>query len=128
MHGFRLVAALLLSFGSQSLLAAPDDGVAMVDSLGGRTTRNPSGDIIGVDLRRTWVTDTDLARLAALPALESINLSYTKVTDLGLEELAPLKSVKVLDLRYAEYISDLGLAHLKHWRNLETLDVRGTKV
>ena len=42
--------------------------------------------------------------------------------------LAPLKNVKVLDLYYAEAVTDLGIAHLKHWRNLEYLNVRGTKV
>ena len=63
-----------------------------------------------------------------LPQLESINLAYTKITDLGLEHLAPLENVKVLDLYYAEYVTDLGIAHLKHWKNLEYLNVRGTKV
>ena len=66
--------------------------------------------------------------LARLPQLESINLAYTKITDQGLEQLAPLKNVKVLDLYYAESVTDLGIAHLKHWKNLEHLNVRGTKV
>ena len=83
---------------------------------------------IGVDLSNAWVTDADLAKLARLTRLESINLAYTKITDLGLEHLAPLQNVKVLDLYYAESVSDLGIAHLKHWKNLEHLNVRGTKV
>ena len=40
---------------------------------------------------------------------------------LGLEHLAPLEDVKVLDLYYAESVTDLGIAHLKHWKNLEHL-------
>ena len=83
---------------------------------------------IGVDLSNAWVTDADLAKLARLPQLESINLAYTKITDQGLEHLAPLENVKVLDLYYAESVTDLGIAHLKHWKNLEHLNVRGTKV
>src|SRR5439155_7722414 len=75
-----------------------------------------------------WLTDADLVKLAALPRLENISLAYTKVTDLGLEYLAPLRRVKVLDLYYAEYVSDLGVAHLKQWTDLEHLNLRGTKV
>ena len=107
-------------------IAAADS--ATLRSLGGRLSRNAAGEIIGVDLSNSWLTDADLETLARLPQLETINLSYTKITDAGLEHLAPLKNVKVLDLYYAEAVTDLGIAHLKHWRNLEHLNVRGTKV
>ena len=83
---------------------------------------------IGVDLSNTWVTDADLAKVARLPQLQSINLAYTRITDQGLEHLAPLKDVKALNLHYAESVTDQGIAHLKHWKNLEHLDLRGTKV
>jgi len=98
------------------------------DEIRGRVTRNGAGEIVGVDLSNAWLTDADLDNLARMPALESINLAYTKITDEGLERLEPLKGVKVLDLYYAEAVTDLGIAHLKHWRNLEYLNVRGTKV
>jgi internalin A len=98
------------------------------DELGGRMTTNSAGEVVGVDLSNAWMTDADLDRLARLPALEAINLAYTKITDEGLERLEPLKHVKVLNLHYAEAVTDLGIAHLKHWRNLEYLNVRGTKV
>src|SRR5947208_12784977 len=98
------------------------------DELRGQVTRNRAGEIVGVDLSNAWLTDADLDKLVRLPTLESINLAYTKITDEGLERLAPLKNVKVLDLYYAEAVTDLGIAHLKHWRNLEHLNVRGTKV
>ena len=74
------------------------------------------------------MTDADLAKVARLPHLQSINLAYTRITDQGLEHLAPLEHVKVLKLYYAESVTDEGIAHLKHWKNLEHLDLRGTKV
>ena len=104
------------------------DVIVALDALGGQYSKNAAGEIIGVDLRHAWVTDADLETLARLPKLESINLAYTKITDLGLEELVPLANVKVLNLYYAEYVTDLGIAHLKHWKNLEYLNVRGAKV
>ena len=121
-----LVAALMTAPRSSDDVDA--SVAAWIDSAGGRYTRSQAGEIIHVDLRNTWITDADLHRLAQLPRLEKINLAYTKITDLGLERLIPLKNVKVLNLYYAEYVTDLGIAHLKHWRNLEYLNVRGTKV
>jgi Leucine-rich repeat (LRR) protein len=112
-----------------SPFATAEDGPATeIAALGARCSRDAAGETTGVDLSNTWLTDADMAKLARLPRLQSINLSCTKITDRGLEHLAPLKNVKVLDLRYAESVTDEGVAHLKHWKNLEHLDVRGTKV
>ena len=111
------------------IASAGEDGpAAELAALGARCSRDAAGETIGVDLSNTWVTDADLAKLAACRNCESINLAYTKITDLGLEHLAPLKNVKVLDLYYAESVTDQGIAHLKHWKNLEHLNLRGTKV
>ena len=74
------------------------------------------------------MTDADLAKVARLPRLRSINLAYTRITDQGLEHLAPLKDVRALKLYFAESVTDQGIVHLKHWKNLEHLDLRGTKV
>ena len=106
-----------------SPIASAEDGpAAEIAALGGRCVHNAAGETIGVDLSNTWVTDADLAKLARLPQLQSINLAYTKITDQGLEHLAPLKNVKVLNLYYAESVTDQGIAHLKHWKNLEYLE------
>src|SRR5262249_38738528 len=110
------------------MAAVGQDSAVALDNLGARSARNSAGEIVSVDLSDAWLTDADLARLAGLPHLESINLPYTKITDEGLESLAPLQNVRVLDLYYAEAVTDLGIAHLKHWKNLEYLNVRGTKV
>src|SRR5262249_34376161 len=107
---------------------AEDGPAAEVAALGARCSRGAAGEIIGVDLSNTWVTDADLAKVARLPHLQSIKLSYTRITDLGLERLAPLRDVTTLNLYYAESVTDQGIAHLKHWKNLEHLDLRGTKV
>jgi hypothetical protein len=124
-----VLATALVGAGAGRLASAERDAMSeWVQSLGGSLTRNAAGDVVGIDLQQAWVTDVDLRRVATLPSLEEINLAYTKVTDLGLEELIPLQNVKVLNLYYAEYVSDLGIAHLKHWKNLEYLNVRGTKV
>ena len=125
----RTLFVLLFVTLSPTVVAAADNvpGGDLV-SLGGHVTINSAGEIVGVDLSDTWLTDADLEKLARLPALEMINLAYTKITDEGLERLEPLKNVKVLDLYYAEAVTDLGIAHLKHWRSLEYLNVRGTKV
>lgn len=81
-----------------------------------------------VDLSASWVTDADLAGIAAQKDLRRLDLSHTKITDLGLENLKPLQHVRELSLYYAEYITDDGLAHLRHWKELEVLNLRGTRV
>jgi hypothetical protein len=128
----RRVLALAFTWAAMSaaVVAAPgdDDLGQELASLGAECTRNEAGDIVGVDLSHSWVTDADLAKLGRLPRLERISLAYTKIGDEGLEELAPLRNVKILDLYYAEYVTDIGISHLKHWRNLEHLNLRGTKV
>jgi len=118
-------ALLALAF---PLSAAEPDVISGLVSLGARLTKNSAGEVTAVDLSNAWLSDADLELLAKLPQLESINLAYTKITDEGLERLEPLANVKVLDLYYAESVTDLGIAHLKHWKNLEYLNVRGTKV
>jgi Leucine-rich repeat (LRR) protein len=82
----------------------------------------------GIDLSFSWVTDAELARLARQPAIHRIQLDHTKITDLGLEYLKPLRGVRHLSLYYAEYITDDGLAHLRDWKQLEVLNLRGTRV
>ena len=109
---------------------APAEGgpAAEVAALGASCSHDVAGETIGVDLSNTWVTDADLAKVARLSHLQRINLAYTRITDQGLEHLAPLENVKSLNLYYAESVTELGIAHLKHWKNLEHLDVRSTKV
>ena len=46
----------------------------------------------------------------------------------GSPHLRPLKNVTHLDCYYCDYITDGGIAYLKHWTNLEYLNVHGTEV
>ena len=95
---------------------------------GGSFIRAYNSNIVEVDLTSTWVTDADLEKLVSMPHLRKIDLSYTWITDIGLEHLKPLENVEELTLHYTENITDGGIAHIKHWKNLKRLDVRGTKV
>ncbi len=79
------------------------------------------------DYAHTWITDADLARAGASPQLRKIDLSHTKITDLGLEHLRNLRNVIDLNCLFAEYITEDGIAHLSGWKNLERLNLRGTK-
>src|SRR5579862_9200785 len=99
-----------------------------VQAQGGYLTKDPAGHITGIDLHSSWVTDSDLDAFQVLPHLEKLDLSYTNITDLGMERLKPLRGIRQLNLCYAEHVTDEGLAHLKGWKNLEWLNVRGTKI
>jgi len=99
-----------------------------IDDLGGAVVRNAQGKVTGVDLRGTWVTDTDLRNLRLLPDLTYLNLSLTRITDQGMQEIKSLPGITELDLRFAEYVTDEGLAAIKGWKKLRTLNVHGTKV
>lgn len=111
-----------------ALLAAASVNLNWVADLGGRVTKNPKGDITGVHLRGSFISDADLDALAAIPTLETIDLAETRVTDLGLLRLKGLKNVRELNLLYAELITDEGLAVMRTWTKVERLNLRGTKV
>ena len=114
-----LLAVLPLFAGS-----SPD----WVEGIGGKVDRDPAGDVIGLRLRGTWVTDTELLDVARLPKLELLDLSHTRITDEGLLHLKPAKQIRDLNLYYAEQITDQGMAAIRDWKNLKHLNVRGTRV
>ncbi|MBM3728336.1 MAG: hypothetical protein FJW40_23290 [Acidobacteria bacterium] len=103
---------------------APD----WVTALGGRVEQNGRGEVTGVVLRSSWVTDGDLDQLTKLPQLTRLDLALTRVSDLGLLRLKGLKGVTDLDLFYAEQITDEGMAAVRTWTGLKRVNVRGTKI
>ncbi|MBI1358407.1 MAG: hypothetical protein GC160_29070 [Acidobacteria bacterium] len=111
--------------GALPLAAADTD---WIEDLGGAVTLDASGAVTGVDLRATWVTDTDLRKLTEYPKLATLDLSLTHITDQGMQELKDLPGITDLNLRFAEYVTDEGLAAVKGWKNLERLNVHGTKI
>jgi internalin A len=99
-----------------------------VEDLGGSVTKNAQGRITGVNLRGTWVVDSDLRNLNDLPDLTTLDLSLTHITDQGMQEIKDLKGITDLSLYFAEYVTDEGIAAIKGWKKLKTLNLHGTKV
>jgi hypothetical protein len=99
-----------------------------VEDAGGVVIRGSDGRITGLDLRASWVTDTDLRKVAQLPNLTYLDLSLTRITDQGMQELKSLTGIVELNLNFAEYVTDEGLAAIKDWRKLKRLNVHGTKI
>lgn len=94
----------------------------------GRPVKDASGEIVELNLADTWVSDADMAKVATLRGLRKLDLSHTRITDRGLEYLAPLENVTDLNCEFAEYLTEEGVAHIRHWKRLERLNLRGTKV
>jgi Leucine-rich repeat (LRR) protein len=115
-----LLAAATAAFG------AVDTG--WIEHAGGTVTRDSAGRIVGVDLRASWVTDSDLPRLAQMPDLKKLDLSLTRVSDRGLRALKTAPAIEELNLYFAEQITDEGTAAVKGWKHLKSLDLRGTKI
>src|SRR6185369_13262904 len=122
--------------GALLWLAAPTRGAAVkgaidtawIEDAGGSVTKDAAGRTTGVNLRASWVTDTDLRGLARLPNLTHLDLSLTRITDQGMQELKNLPGIVDLNLLYAEYVTDEGLAAIKGWKKLKLLNVHGAKV
>ena len=99
-----------------------------ITDAGGTVIKDSAGRITGVDLRASWVTDSDLRRLVLLPDLSKLDLSLTRITDQGMQELRNLTGIVDLNLYFAEYVTDEGLAAIKDWKKLKRLNLHGTKV
>ena len=77
-------------------------------------------DLRALRIENNQVTDTDLAQLARLHALQTLDLQDTKVTDAGLASLA-----RMTDLRE---ITDAGLARIAKLTSLRSLVLYGSKI
>jgi hypothetical protein len=98
-----------------------------ITDAGGTVIKDSAGRITGVDLRASWVTDSDLRRLVLLPDLSKLDLSLTRITDQGMQELRNLTGIVDLNLYFAEYVTDEGVAAIKDWKKLKHLNLHGTK-
>jgi hypothetical protein len=115
----------LLYASSVALFGAETD---WIETLGGSVATDSMGRVTGVDLRGTWVTDTDLRKLARYPELTHLDLSLTHITDQGMQEIKKLTGISELNLCFAEYVTDEGLGAIKGWKQLRRLNLRGTKI
>ena len=110
-------------------VAAQDTAlVRAIEDQGGMVTRDSAGRVTEVSLARTWATDADVERIAALKGLQKLDLSLTYVSDLGIERLKGFDRLEELNLYAAEFITDAALAFLRGHRTLKTLNLRGTDV
>src|ERR1700691_2704297 len=119
-------ALLVFAVSACSETPTSEDSQWITD-LGGSVTRNAQGQVTGVNLRGTWVTDTDLRRLNRYPALSVLDLSLTHITDGGMQEIKNLRGITDFSLYFAEYVTDEGVAAIKDWNRLKRLNLHGTK-
>jgi hypothetical protein len=117
-----LCLALLLSAA-----AAAKEDTQWITDLGGSVTRNAQNQVIGVNLRGTWVEDADMRRLNQYPDLRVLDLSLTHITDGGMQEIKNLHGITDFSLYFAEYVTDEGVAAIKDWKQLKRLNLHGTK-
>jgi hypothetical protein len=85
------------------------------------------GEVTGVQLMDTAVTDDDLRHLAAVPTIEYVNLSRTKITDAGLVHLRVCPKLNMLQLDGMS-ITDAGLEELSRHQGLQSLSLSNTKI
>jgi internalin A len=117
---------LTLLFGFALCMAA--DPLNWVSDAGGSVKHDAQGRVVEVDLRASWVGDSDLLSLATIATLSRLDLSETRITDHGLRQLKSAPAITDLNLRYAELITDEGISSLKSWKHLARLDLEGTKI
>jgi internalin A len=128
--GLPAMLACLVCFAAPAPSADIRSGgdVQWIEDAGGTVIRDAAGRITGVDLRASWVTDTDLRKLVTLPYLSYLDLSLTRITDQGMQELKNAPGIVDLSLYFAEYVTDEGLAAIKDWKKLKRLNLHGTKI
>jgi internalin A len=129
-HVFFAVV-LACAWAVPSGAAADDDSsalVASISAMGGDVIRDRDGRIVDISLARTWATDADIDRIAAVRTLKRLDLSLTYVSDRGVERLKALDQLEDLQLSAAEFITDAAVAFLRGHRQLKTLNLRGTDV
>ena len=64
------------------------DAIAAIKKLGGTVNLDKtSGEVVGVDLNYTQITDAGLVHLKGLTSLTTLGLSETQITDAGLAEI-----------------------------------------
>jgi Leucine-rich repeat (LRR) protein len=101
---------------------------AAIEAQGGHVIRDQSGQLVEISLARTWATDADIERIAAIKSLKRLDLSLTYVSDRGAERLKALDQLEELNLFAAEFITDAAMAFLRGNRHLQKLNLRGTDV
>jgi internalin A len=118
-----LLCAMALLGGSVKTV----EDTQWISDLGGSVTRDAQGNVTGVNLRGSWVSDPDLRRLEQYPGLTNLDLSLTHITDEGMQEMKGLRGITDFNLYFAQYVTDEGVAAIKDWKKLKRLNLQGTK-
>ena len=121
-----VIPCWLATFTLASVALAADP--AWIEQAGGSVTRDAAGKIVAVDLRSSWVTDSDMPLLARMTDLQRLDLTLTRISDRGLRALKSAPALEDLNLCFAEQITDEGAAVVKNWPHLKRLNLRGTKI
>ena len=130
-RALTLVPVVVALAGVMAAGAAAQDNSALVASIeaqGGSLVRDRSGHIVEISLARTWATDADVERVAAVKTLKRLDLSLTYISDRGAERLKGLDQLEDLNLFAAEFITDAAIAFLRGHQQLKILNLRGTDV
>jgi internalin A len=107
---------------------APAADLNWIGEYGGRFERDTAGEVVAVNLRGSWIADSDVRELAGLPRLERIDLSFTRITDQAILNLKGARNLVELNLRFDERVGDEGQAAIKEWKRLKRLTLRGTRI
>jgi Leucine-rich repeat (LRR) protein len=104
------------------------DPTDWISELSGKIKRDQTGNVVSVDLRGSWIYDSQMIELARLPRLEQLDLSHTRISDEGMLYLKTAPAIPDLNLYYTEQITDLGIHAIKDWKHLKRLNLRGTRI
>lgn len=85
------------------------------------------GEVTGVQLTSTLVTNDDLRFVKDVPSVERLWLGNTQVTDEGLRHLRDCPKLRFLVLDGLP-ITDQGLAELSHLQELESMSLNSTQI
>jgi flagellar basal body-associated protein FliL len=112
-------------------IAAEPVAIVALRELGSEIGKNDyrkdgDGNVLGIDLEHTQITEAGLVYLKEMTKLELLALPE-QVTDAGLEHLKGLTNLKELHLNETQ-ITDAGLVHLTGLKNLVSLGLHGTQI
>src|SRR5215467_13344888 len=90
-----------------------------IERAGGTVVHDSAGHVTSVDLRASWITDSDMPALARMPDLKRLDLSLTRISDRGLRALKAAPGIEELNLYFAEQVGDEGALVLRNWKDLK---------
>jgi hypothetical protein len=84
--------------------------------------------IVELDVRRSHIADTDLAKIGQLSRLERLHLEGNDLSDAGVATLAALKGVEYLNLYANRRVTDVSIDRLAAMASLKRIYLSGTGI